>query len=790
MPIQSNRWEKDFEKEILAEWKKTQPENSFNPANKKPVFSIDTPPPYVNTPVHVGHTSTYCVMDFIARFQRMNGQNVLFPLGLDRNGLPIEMAAEKKYGKHFNEVPREQFLEMCRKVLEESSAESVDSFYKHGISFNSWKIGNGLGEIYQTDSPHYRSLTQDTFIDLYKKGLIYEDMRINNYCPGCQTTIADAEIVYLDKPAFFNDIIFTVKETGEKVVVGTTRPELVATCGMVIYNPKDDRYKRLKGKTAITPIFGKEIPIQPHPLAEIDKGTGLVMMCSAGDLSDIRFFREMNIKPVIAIDSTGKMNEQAGFLKGLSVREAREKMVQALQEKNLLVSQKPATHRTPVCERSKDEIEFIEMKEFYLKQIDFKEKMKTLSKKVKFFAPESRQLLVDWIDSISIDWPISRRRYYATEVPLWYCKKCGHAVVPPKGKYYQPWKEKPPVSKCPKCSGTEFRGEERVFDTWFDSSISPLYILQWSRNEKFFKKSFPCTLRPQGKEIVRTWLYYTLFKCFLLTEKPVFRDVWIHHHIVDEHGKKFSKSAGTGVDPHEILEKFGAEPFRLWVALEGNLDQTDFRCSFERIESNQKTLTKLWNTSRFISLFPKPTAKPKKMDVVDEWILVELNGLVKESQEKFSEYDFHNPLIRAQNFLWETFSSHYLEMVKGRAYNKENIFSKEEQEAALWTLYQCMKTLLELLSPVLPFITFKVYKEIFQGNVHEQKFPNMQKGLGKQPFSTEELKQLNSQIWNTKKENKLSLNAPLPTYSIPAKFKSIEKTLKSCHKIGKIEWQK
>ncbi|MBU0636541.1 valine--tRNA ligase [Candidatus Micrarchaeota archaeon] len=788
MPIESKRWEKEFEQEILSEWKKNTPENTFQEKSKKPVFSIDTPPPYVNTPVHVGHTSTYCIMDFIARYKRMKGFNVLFPLGLDRNGLPIEMAAEKKFNKRFNEVPREQFLEMCHKVLEESSAESMDSFYKHGITFNSWKIGTKPGEIYQTDSAHYRSLTQDTFIELYKKGLIYEDVRINNYCPGCQTTIADAEIIYEDKNTFFNDITFKVKGTKEEMIIGTTRPELVTTCGMVIFNPKDDRYQHLEGKTAVTPIFEKEVPIQSHPMAEIDKGTGLAMMCSAGDLSDIRFFREMNLKPIIAIDTTGKMNEHAGFLKGLSVRKAREKMIETLQEKGLLVNQKQTTHRTPVCERSKDEIEFIEMKEYYLKQLDFKEKMKKIALDTKFFADQSRSLLLDWIESISIDWPISRRRYYATEVPLWYCTKCKEVILPLKGKYHQPWREKPPISKCPKCNGTDFKGEKRVLDTWFDSSISPLYILQWSRDHSFFKKNYPCSLRPQGKEIVRTWLYYTLFKCYLLTNQKAFENVWIHHHIVDEHGKKFSKSKGTGVDPKEVLDKFGAEPFRMWVALEGNLDRTDFRCSFERIEGGKKTLTKLWNTCRFISLFPKPKNKPKKLDEIDEWILSEINGLVEKADNGFGKYDFHNPTVDVKHFLWETFSSHYLEMIKSRAYNKEKAFSKEEQESAIWTLYQCLEKMLLLLAPVVPFITHKLYQEIFGGNAHDRAFPKSEKTGFKGDFSTEELVGLNSGIWQFKKEKGLALNKEIPSYKIPKKFKSIEKTLQSCHKIGKIEF--
>jgi len=782
----------DF-KEIEQRWQKYWLANQiykFDPKSTKKVFSIDTPPPYVNTPVHIGHTSTYSVMDFIARYRRMKGYNVLFPLGLDRNGLPIEMAAEKKIGKRFDSVPREEFLAACENVLAESSAESVDSFWRHGISFNTYELGNGIGEVYQTDSPDYRSLTQDTFIDLYHRGLIYEDNRINNYCPGCQTTIADAEIEYEDKSTTFNDIIFKVKETGEEIIVGTTRPELVATCGMVIYNPEDDRYRHLEGKTAITPVYNKEVPIKPHPIAQIDKGTGIVMMCSMGDLSDIRFFREMNLKPVIAIDRSGKMNENAGPLQGLRVKKAREKMIELLKEQNLFVKAKNVIHRTPICERSKDEIEFIEMKEFYLKQMDSKEKMKEIAEKVNFFAPASRQILLDWIESIAIDWPISRRRYYATEVPLWYCAKCRFVIVPPKGKYYRPWKEKPPVQKCPHCGATEFIGDERVFDTWFDSSISPLYILKWSRNNSFFNQAKPCSLRPQGKEIIRTWLYYTLFKCYLLTNEVIFQDTWINYHILDDAGHKMSKSKGNVMDPHKLLDQFGAEPFRMWVCLEGNLDRTDFRCSPERIEGAGKTLTKLWNTTRFISMFEKPVQRPKKLGVIDEWILSELNELVQQADTGFGQYDFHNPVSNAKNFIWETFASHYLEMAKSRAYNRDNQYSKEEQDAALWTLHYCIETLLKVLAPVTPFITYRLFKDLTGRNIHtDETYPVFDPAWQKKfSFTSPELMALNSQIWQQKKEAGLALNAPLEELAVDRKFQPLEKILQDTHKITRITY--
>ncbi|MBI2529994.1 MAG: valine--tRNA ligase [Candidatus Diapherotrites archaeon] len=784
MAITEKSWDRALEKPLYEAWQKSGAYR-FKDDKKKGIFAIDTPPPYVNTPVHIGQATTYVLMDFFARFNRMIGKKVLFPLGLDRNGLPIEMAVEQRFNVRLNDVKREEFLKLCEKLLAESSAESIDSFLRLGIGFSSWEESREIGGMYLTDSADYRQLTQETFIDLWNKGLIYKDARINNFCPGCQTTIADAEIEYVEKPTNFNDLAFRVKETGEKIIIGTTRPELVCTCGMVIFNPKDERYRHLNGKTAISPIFEKEIPIRAHPLAEIEKGTGLAMMCSAGDLSDIRFFREMNLQPVIAIERDGTMNENAGFLKGLKVKEARGKMVEELEQRGLLVARKQVTHRTPTCERSKHDIEFIAMEEYYLKQLEFREDMKKIADSTRFFDESSRQILLDWIDSLAIDWPISRRRYYATEVPLWYCKKCNYTVVPPKGKYYRPWKENAPIKKCPKCGNAEFAGEERVFDTWFDSSNSPLYILKYARDENFFRENAPCTLRPQGKEIIRTWLYYTLLKCFLLTGKGIFRDAWINYHIVDEKGHKMSKSKGNVINPKEVLDKFGAEPFRLWASVEGNLTKTDFRCSSERIAGENKTLIKLWNIAKFISQFPKPGGKAELREV-DLWILNELNELGDYCRERYENYDFHSASARIKNFLWEIFASQYLEIAKNRAYNDRKQFGASEQNGAIQTLYKCLETILLLWAPVIPFITYKLYMDLYGKDVHFMDFPKAQKEKGKTGINSNELIELNGCVWKAKKDAGMGLRDEIAEIAIPKGLKALELDLKEMHNAKKI----
>jgi valyl-tRNA synthetase len=783
--IRDKRWNREFEEPARRAWR-TKKAFRFRKGTRKPVFSIDTPPPYVDAPVHIGQAVTYTIMDFIARFKRMRGFEVLFPLGLDRNGLPIEVAVEKRFKVSLQDTPREKFISLCRKLLEKSSLESLDSFYRLGHSYSSWKHGEGIGELYYTDSDSYRRTTQDTFIDLWKKGMVYKAKRVGNYCPGCRTTIADAEIEYVSIPTDFVHVKWRVRETGESINIATTRPELICTCGMVIYNPGDSRYRHLKGKHAVLPVYGREVPIMPHPSAKAETGSGLAMMCSFGDYTDIRFFREMKLKARVAINQDGTMNENSGFLQGMKVRDARRKMIETLRSQGLMEKEQRVMHRTPVCERSKDPIEFVSVSEYYLRQLNMKKNVIRVADRTRFFSPRSKQILLDWIDTLSMDWAVSRRRYYATEIPLWYCKGCGETILPPKGRYYRPWKDKPPVRRCPGCGGRDFTGEERVFDTWFDSSISPLYVLGYGRKQGFFRKSLPCSLRPQGKEIVRTWLYYTLLRTYQLIKSPIFENVWIHYHVLDEKGKKMSKSLGNVIDPLDVVKKFGAEPFRIWCALEGNITLSDLRCSYERIEGASKFLTKLWNIARFISAFPrKGRVKPKLLET-DKWILKEMNRIVKETRECYESFDFHRPVSELKHFIWETFASHYLEMVKPRAYNQDGRFTKIEQAAAIHTLNEVLEKILLLLAPITPFITRKLYRDLFGRIVEEQPFPEPEKRPPRVGFRTEDLLALNSRIWKAKKDRGLSLKAPVRKATLPGKFRKMEKDLREAHSIDNI----
>ena len=435
------------------------------------------------------------------------------------------------------------------------------------------------------------------------------------------------------------------------------------------------------------------------------------------------------------------------------------------------------THRTPVSERSKIPIEIIPMEEYYIKQIDAIEKIRGLGQKITFYPDMHKQILMNWLDSITIDWPISRRRYYGTEIPIWYCKSCSEPHVPTPGKYYKPWQDRAPFNKCTKCNATEFVGETRTFDTWMDSSVSPLFISKYNKDSEFFRKTYPATLRPQAKDIVRTWLYYTILRCEQLTGASPWSEAWIMGYGLDEKGMKMSKSKGNAVDPLPIIEKFGADTFRFWSASEINHGY-DFRCSEQKIEATKKFLSKLWNVSRFISSYDIiENAMPTE---TDKWILSELDRVIIECQKGYSEYNFFVPAIAIREFTWNIFAAHYIEMVKARAYGEG--FTEQEKNSAIYTLHKVLSTILILLAPISPFSTDHLWQELYsKETIHKQKHPKPENLPDMSQF-TKEIEEFNSKVWNEKKSKGLSLKDSI-SIEIPESLKQFATDLIPMHRI-------
>ncbi len=772
-------WNPQMEIPIAEKWIKEEAYR-FRRDARGQVFSIDTPPPYPSgRPWSVGAAAHYSQIDMIARSARMRGFNVYFPIGIDRNGLPVELYTERTYKVDIRQTPREKFIDLCRVALDDLEAEMIQTMKTMGMS------GDFEGH-YRTDQEEYRKLTQSTFIALWKKGLIVEDTRPNNYCTDCGTTIADADVVYIDLPTTLNYVRFKVQETGEPLIIATTRPELLCSCQAVLVHPEDTRYNNLHGKHAVIPIYNRTVPINPHPEAHPEFGTGAVMICSYGDTSDVRIFRELHLKEIISIDTQGKMTEASGAYAGLGIREARKTILQDLTTSGLLEKQDQTVHRTPTCERSRTPVEIVPMKEFHLKQLDYLPQMKKFAEQMHFHPEEHRQILLNWINSVSIDWPISRRRVYGTEIPIWYCKKCGEALLPEPGKYHRPWIEQPPFEHCNKCGGKEgFIGESRTFDTWFDSSISPLFISGYHRDDKLFRKVYPITVRPQAKDIIRTWLYYTLLRCYQLTGKNAFHHAWIMGYGVDDKGHRMSKSKGNVIDPLPLLQRYGADTFRFWNAAEANLG-SDFRCSEDKIAGTGKFMTKIWNLARYVSFYPEP--KSAKITASDRWILTQLDKTVRTCYKGYEDFNFCVVANEIRDFVWNIFAPHYVEMVKTRAYNIDKTFNESNQKAAWFTLNKCLKTIVLLLAPICPFITDHIWRQLYaESSVHLEKLPRKTTRTLRGPDKTTAvLSEFNSAIWKFKKDRKMPLNSPLSKVYAPKEIRQMKEDLQSMHKIGEL----
>lgn len=766
--ITEKAWEPKLEEAILKKW---EDEKLYDFKLEDNNYTIDTPPPYPSgRPWHIGAASHYAQIDMIARTARMNGKNVYFPIGIDRNGLPVELYTEKKHGIRMRETERGEFLKLCQNALDDLEAEMIEIMKSLGLS-------GDFKNYYRTDSEEYRKFTQETFIDLWKKGVIYLATRPNNYDWVSGTTIADAEIVYDDLPTKLVYMKFIVKDENKEIIIASTRPELLCACKTVIVNPEDERYSELIGKKLVVPLTNKEVTITPHHSARIEFGSGAVMVCSYGDQNDVALFRELQLEEVIAIGLDGRMTESAGDYQGLKPKQARTKIIEDLENSGLVEKIEEISHRTPLSERSKTPIEIVPMEEYYLKQKDSIEKMKKLGSEIEFYPNMHKQILMNWLESISIDWPISRRRFYGTEIPIWYCKECSEPFVPEPGKYYRPWKDSCPAEKCEKCGNTEFIGEDRTFDTWMDSSVSPLFVTKFNRDDEFFKKTYPTGIRPQAKDIVRTWLYYTLLRCEKLTEQKPWSEAWIMGYGLDEKGMKMSKSKGNAIDPLPVIQKSGADTFRFWSASEINQGY-DFRCSEQKIESTKKFLSKLWNVSRFLSSFP--IIESGKLTDSDKWILSELDKLISVCNEGYLKYNFFVPATALREFTWNIFAAQYIEMAKARAYGIG--FDEDERDGAIFTLHKVLSTILKLLAPITPLITEHLWLTLYsKDSIHKEQLPEIE-NVEDMTAMTQPIIEFNSRVWNEKKQNNLSLKDSIKI-EIPENLNQFKKDLVAMHNL-------
>ncbi len=736
--------ESDIKKieQIILEKRKDQ---EF-PIEGKDIFVIDTAPPYLNGELHMGHAVEFTLDDIVARVKRMEGYKVVFPLGLDRNGIPVENKTEEIHGIKAHDVPREKFLEMCKDVLDSFQAKFIEGYKRLGVSFNTYKIENKIGGAYQTDSKEYRALTQAIFIYLWNKGIIYEADKVINYCPVCKTTISDNDVEYKEKET---DLVYF--KAGE-FQIATTRPELIFACAAVAVNPNDERYKDVS--KIKMPIIDKEVPVIRDESIDPKFGTGMMMVCSYGDKNDVFLFKKYNLQPKIVIDNDGKMINTK-LVDGLYVKDAREKVKEIMKEKGVLVKVEKIISEKPICERSKNEIEFLPEKDLYISQVKFKEELRKLADSSDIFGVGARALLNNWISGISEDWPITRSRFYATEVPLWKCLDCGTYIVPEPGKYYRPWKEKYP-GKCPKCGSTNIVGDTRVFDTWMDSSNTPFFIAgirNINKEGKFegidnFEEYLPSTIRIQGRDIVRTWMYYTLLKGFLLMhDSPVKH--WLIHFWVNMKGEKMSKSKGNIIPMLQAIETHGADVIRLMAISNGDIFAGNIDYNERFISGAKRFLTKLINIAKYISQFNDEEVKIENK--FNKMVLEHFNFVYAKVKDYYDKYMFFDAFKTLREFIIDVFADHIIELTKKEAYNS----NKEVIHMLHYVLFNSLK----LLYPMIPFTTDYLFTEIYKKDITKEKLDEIQ-GVDHSK-EINKLMEIDSAIWKYKKANGMSLNSSI-----------------------------
>ena len=693
-----------FEEEIYKNWNEKGYFKPSNDKSKKP-YTIVIPPPNITGKLHMGHALDETLQDILIRYKRMQGFNTLWVPGTDHASIATEAKiVEKLKGEGITkeELGREGFLEKAWEWKDEYGGTILNQLKKLGCSCD-WSR-----ERFTMDEGLSNAVTE-VFIDLYNKGLIYKGKRMINWCPYCNTSISDAEVEYEEEPTHLWHVKYPVKgEEGKFVIVATTRPETMLGDTGIAVHPDDERYKELVGKTVILPIMNKEIPIIADEFVEKEFGTGAVKLTPAHDPNDYQAALKHNLEIIPVFDEEFKMNNLVPEYKGMDMYEAREKIVERLQKEGYLVKIEDYTHNVGKCYRCHHKIEPHISEQWFVK-------MEPLAKpaieavrtgKVKFIPERFDKIYYNWMENIQ-DWCISRQLWWGHRIPAYYCQECGEIMVS---------KEEP--HKCTKCGSTNLKQDEDTLDTWFSSALWPFSTLGWPEQTEDYKYFYPTSTLVTGYDIIFFWVARMIFSALEHTGQVPFDKVFIHGIVRDSLGRKMSKSLGNGIDPLEIIAKYGTDALRFSLVL-GISPGNDIRYMPEKLESASNFANKLWNASKFVlSNMPEDGAKlvedklPENLCYEDKWILSKLNKLVKEVTNNLENFELGIATQKVYDFIWNEFCDWYIEMVKSRLYD-ENCTTKF---AAQYTLNKVLKDSLKLLHPVMPFVTEKIYMQLYHND--------------------------------------------------------------------------
>ena len=684
----------EIEGRIYSKWLEKKYFHAEVDRSKKP-FTIVMPPPNITGQLHMGHALDNTMQDILIRFKRMQGYNALWQPGTDHAAIATEVKvieALKKEGIDKHDLGREKFLDRVWDWRKEYGGRIVNQLKKMGSSAD-WDR-----ERFTMDEGNNKAVTE-VFCNLYEKGYIYKGSRIVNWCPVCQTTISDAEVIHEEQEGHFWHIKYpVVGEEGRFVEIATTRPETLLGDTAVAVNPEDERYQDIIGKTLKLPLTDREIPVIADAYVDKEFGTGCVKITPAHDPNDFEVGKRHNLEEINIMNDDATINELGGKYAGMDRYEARKAMVADLDALGLLVKVVPHTHMVGTHDRCKTTVEPLVKPQWFVKMEEMAKpaKQAVVDGELKLVPERMDKTYYNWLDNIR-DWCISRQLWWGHRIPAWYCQDCGETIV-----------ARQTPCTCPKCQSKNLKQDEDTLDTWFSSALWPFSTLGWPEKTEDLDYFYPTNVLVTGYDIIFFWVIRMVFSGIEQTGKLPFDHVLFHGLVRDDQGRKMSKSLGNGIDPLEVIDKYGADALRLTL-ITGNAPGNDMRFYWERVEASRNFANKIWNASRFImmNMEKADTAEVdlSKLTQADRWILSKVNTLAKEATENLEKFEMGIAADKVHSFIWEEFCDWYIEMVKPRLWNDED----ETKAAAIWTLKTVLIQSLKLLHPYMPFNTEELF---------------------------------------------------------------------------------
>ena len=687
----------------------------FIPDNRE-VYSIDTPPPTVNGKIHIGHIFSYSQAEMIARYKRLKGYNVFYPFGFDDNGLPSERLVEKEQNKRAHEIGRDDFRNLCYDTTDKYEDEFKKLFKRAGFSAN-------IDDAYKTVSNNTMRISQLNFIEMVNNGNCYHKESPALWCNECLTSIAQAELETKEVKTMFNYINFETIE-GETFTIATTRPELIPAIVCIFVNPNTTKYKHLIGKVAHIPILDIEVPIMCDEEVDEDKGTGIVMCCTFGDQTDISWYKKYNLPLKNIFTTDGKIIESIPNYGGLTIKDARNKIIEDFKDNGYLVKQEELIHEVQTHERCGKEVEYSIMNQWFVDIMNHKEDFIRLGNEINWYPEYMHTRYNEWVNNIMWDWCISRQRYFGVPFPVWYCKNCGKVILADKEDLpVNPLVDKP-KNKC-SCGCSEFVPETDIMDTWQTSSITPLINMNYGSNKNYEDILKPMSLRCNAHDIIRTWDFYSIVKSYYNFGIKPWNNVMISGFVMANKGEKISKrKSNSKMDPFELLSTYGADVVRYWAA-SGRLG-TDIIFNDETFLRGKKLINKLWNVSKFIEMHLSDYEEKEFNDYeyIDRWILSSYQDMEKKCTKYLDNYEIGLALNTLEKFFWN-FCDNYIEIVKHRLYRPEE-FKEGARYSGQHTIYRLLYKLLQDFSIYFPFITEEIYQGIYGGkSIHLTEFKSL-----------------------------------------------------------------